>query len=33
MQLDMLWLFMQVDMEAERFDSRIRHSDIRQKLL
>ena len=33
MQLDMLWQFMQVDMEADRFETSIRQSEKRQKLL
>ncbi len=33
MQLDMLWQFMQVDMEADRFETGIRQSEKRQKLL
>ena len=33
MQLDKLWQFMQVDMEADRFESKIRQSEKRQTLL
>jgi len=33
MQLDMLWQFMQVDMEADNFENTIRQSEKRQKLL
>lgn len=33
MQLDMLWQYMQVDMEADRFEAGIRQSEKRQKLL
>ena len=33
MQLDMLWQFMQVDMEADNFENSIRQSEKRQKLL
>jgi len=33
MQLDKLWQFMQVDMEADRFENGIRQSEKRQKLL
>ena len=33
MQLDKLWQFMQVDMEADRFEAKIRQSEKRQKLL
>ena len=33
MQLEKLWQFMQVDMEADRFESKIRQSEKRQKLL
>ena len=33
MQLDTLWQFMQVDMEADGFEARMRQSANRQKLL
>ena len=33
MQLDVLWQFMQVDMEADRFENRMRQSENRQKLI
>ena len=33
MQLDMLWQFMQVDMEADRFEAKMRQSENRQKLI
>jgi len=33
MQLDKLWQFMQVDMEADRFENAMRQSEKRQKLL
>ena len=33
MQLDKLWQFMQVDMEADRFETKIRQSEKRQTLL
>ena len=33
MQLDVLWQFMQVDMEADRFESKMRQSESRQKLI
>ena len=33
MQLDKLWQFMQVDMEADKFEAKIRQSEKRQKLL
>lgn len=33
MQLDMLWQFMQVDMEADRFEMKMRQSESRQKLI
>ena len=33
MQLDTLWQFMQVDMEADRFENKMRQSAIRQKLI
>ena len=33
MQLDSLWQFMQVDMEADGFESRMRQSANRQKLI
>ena len=33
MQLDSLWQFMQVDMEADGFESRMRQSENRQKLI
>lgn len=33
MQLDKLWQFMQLDMEADRFENGIRQSEKRQKLL
>ncbi len=33
MQLDLLWKFMQVDMEADRFENEMRHAPNRQKLL
>ena len=33
MQLDKLWQFMQVDMEADRFEAKIRQSEKRQTLL
>ena len=33
MQLEKLWQFMQVDMEADRFENQIRQSEKRQKLL
>lgn len=33
MQLDTLWQFMQVDMEADNFESRMRQSTNRQKLI
>ena len=33
MQLDELWQFMQVDMEADRFENKMRQSENRQKLL
>ena len=33
MQLDTLWQFMQVDMEADGFEAKMRQSANRQKLL
>ena len=33
MRLDKLWQFMQVDMEADKFEAKIRQSEKRQKLL
>ena len=33
MQLDTLWKFMQVDMEADGFESKMRQSENRQKLI
>ena len=33
MQLDTLWQFMQVDMEADGFENRMRQSANRQKLI
>jgi len=33
MQLDVLWQFMQVDMEADRFETKMRQSENRQKLI
>ena len=33
MQLDVLWQFMQVDMEADRFEGKMRQSENRQKLI
>ncbi len=33
MQLDTLWNFMQVDMEADKFEARMRQSENRQKLI
>ena len=33
MHLDQLWQFMQVDMEADRFENKMRQSENRQKLL
>ena len=33
MQLEKLWQFMQVDMDADRFEAKIRQSEKRQKLL
>ena len=33
MQLDTLWQFMQVDMEADGFETRMRQSANRQKLI
>lgn len=33
MQLDVLWQFMQVDMEADRFENKMRQSENRQKLI
>lgn len=33
MRLDVLWQFMQVDMEADRFETKMRQSENRQKLL
>ena len=33
MQLDKLWQFMQVDMEADRFEAKIRQSEKRQTLI
>ena len=33
MQLEKLWQFMQVDMEADKFEAKIRQSEKRQKLL
>ena len=33
MRLDVLWQFMQVDMEADRFENKMRQSENRQKLL
>ena len=33
MQLDVLWQFMQVDMEADRFETKMRQSESRQKLI
>ena len=33
MQLDDLWNFMQVDMEADKFENQMRLSPNRQKLL
>ena len=33
MQLDLLWAYQQVDMEADRFESEMRQAPNRQKLL
>ena len=33
MKLEKLWQFMQVDMEADKFEAKIRQSEKRQKLL
>lgn len=33
MQLDTLWNFMQVDMEADKFEAKMRQSENRQKLI
>ena len=33
MQLDTLWQFMQVDMETDRFEAKMRQSANRQKLI
>jgi len=33
MQLDVLWQFMQVDMEADSFEAKMRQSTNRQKLI
>ena len=33
MQLDALWQFMQVDMDADRFEAKMRQSENRQKLI
>ena len=33
MHLDVLWQFMQVDMEADRFEAKMRQSENRQKLI
>ena len=33
MQLDTLWQFMQVDMEADGFETKMRQSPNRQKLI
>ena len=33
MQLDTLWQFMQVDMEADNFETKMRQSANRQKLI
>lgn len=33
MQLDVLWQYMQVDMEADRFENKMRQSESRQKLI
>lgn len=33
MQLKVLWQFMQVDMEADRFENKMRQSESRQKLI
>ena len=33
MRLDVLWQFMQVDMEADRFENKMRQSENRQKLI
>ncbi len=33
MQLDTLWKFMQVDMEADKFEAKMRQSENRQKLI
>jgi len=33
MHLDVLWQFMQVDMEADRFENKMRQSENRQKLI
>ena len=33
MQLDTLWQFMQTDMEADKFEAKMRHSENRQKLI
>lgn len=33
MQLDILWQFMQVDIEADRFETKMRQSESRQKLI
>lgn len=33
MQLDMLWQFMQIDMEADNFENKMRQSANRQKLI
>ena len=33
MQLDTLWQFMQVDMEADGFETKMRQSSNRQKLI
>ena len=32
MQLDLLWQYMQVDMDAERFEQEMRNSPNRQQL-
>ena len=33
MQLDLLWQYMQVDMDAERFEQEMRNSPNRQQLI
>ena len=33
MQLDLLWQYMQVDMDAERFENEMRNSPNRQQLI